>query len=166
MDKFQADGNVVSLNSDSGIDDFMNLLESNALSKNPQLYGDLHNSGHSVISFMHDPDMKYKEEAGLLADSTTAARDPVFYRWHKMIDDLCVKLKDRSPPYDNSNLTFRGIKINSLDLIRASDQKPTNELITFWQKSTVNLQNGLDFHANSPSLVTFTHLNYQNFIYS
>lgn len=46
---FQSEGNKVDLTVDKGIDDFMNLLESSALSKNPQYYGSLHNEGHVSI---------------------------------------------------------------------------------------------------------------------
>lgn len=137
-----------------------------SIPQNPQYFGDLHNSGHVVISFIHDPQMKYKEEPAVMSDTTTSCRDPVFYRWHKMFDDVCVKLKDRLPPYQPKDLAYNGIKLVSLDLYNDSNQQKTEELITFWQKSTVNLQNGLDFHVDSPSLVSFTHLNYQHFTYS
>lgn len=46
---FQADGNKFDMISDKGFDDFVNLLESNPLSKNPKFYGALHNSGHVSV---------------------------------------------------------------------------------------------------------------------
>lgn len=97
----------------------------------------------------------------------TACRDPIFYQWHQMIDDLCMKVKDRLPPYTNSDLTFNGIKIQSIDLLDANN-KPfdKNELITFWQQSDVNLANGLDFSSHQPANVRFTHLNNREFTYS
>lgn len=117
-----------------------------------------------MIALSHDPLMKYKEPGGCLSDTTTALRDPAFFRWHKMIDDLCVKLKNRLPPYEPKDLSFDKIKIKEFKLFDSSN-KSVDELITFWQETTVNLQNGLDFHVNAPSLVTFTHLNYQHFTY-
>lgn len=117
-----------------------------------------------MISLIHDPCMKYKEPGGVMSDTTTALRDPIFYRWHKMCDDLGVKLKNRLPRYTDADLTFSGIKIKSFDFVDPSD-KVLPQLTTFWQRSIVNLQNGLDFHANVPSLVAFTHLNYQQFTY-
>lgn len=117
-----------------------------------------------MISFIHDPDGKYKEPGGVMSDTSTAMRDPAFYRWHKMVDDLCVKLKNRLEPYRDQDLVFDGIKIKSLDLLDGSN-KSTEQLFTFWQKTIVNLQNGLDFHVNKQSLVTLTHLNYQTFTY-
>lgn len=117
-----------------------------------------------MISYIHDPDMKYNEPANVVSDTTTAMRDPVFFRWHKTIDMLCVKLKDRLPPYEENDLIFTDITIKSFNILDASNQQ-IDQLITFWQKSTVNLQNGLDFHVSEPVLVTFTHLNYQQFSY-
>lgn len=96
----------------------------------------------------------------------TAVRDPVFFRWHQMIDNLCMKLKDRLTPYTKADLEFNGIKIQSIDLLDENN-KPIdkNELITHWQQSDVDLQNGLDFRAQKPVFVRFTHLNYRSFTY-
>lgn len=121
-------------------------------------------SSQNLISMVHDPCMRYNEPAGVMSDTTTALRDPIFYRWHKMCDDLGVKLKNRLPKYTDNDLKFDGINIKSLDFVDSSGNGLT-ELITFWQRSIINLQNGLDFHADVPSLVAFTHLNYKPFEY-
>lgn len=118
-----------------------------------------------MLSYIHDPEDKYKEQAGVMSDTTTAMRDPVFFRWHKMIDELCCKLKNRLPPYPESDLLFEDISISSLVILNESNQ-PIHELNTFWQKTSVNLQNGMDFHVAHPVYVTFTHLNYRHFKYS
>lgn len=102
-----------------------------------------------------------------MGSTTTAVRDPIFFRWHQTIDEICLKLKDYLPFYTSDVLSFNGIEIKSLDLLNDSDEPLANDqLITYWQKSTVNLQNGLDFRADEPVLVQFTHLNYQHFSYS
>lgn len=64
---------------DDGIDVLGNVVESSSLSPNRLLYGNLHNQGHNIISFVHDPDQKYLEEYGVMGDVTTAMRDPIFY---------------------------------------------------------------------------------------
>lgn len=46
---FQSDENKVDLFNDKGFDDFLNLLESSLLSKNPNYYGSLHNNGHVSV---------------------------------------------------------------------------------------------------------------------
>lgn len=110
--------------------------------------------------------MKYNELPAVMSDASTSMRDPIFYRWHKMVDDLCMKLKGLLPPYEKNELAFNGVKLVSCDLISDSDGKSTTELLTFWHKSTVDLQNGLNFSAKKACLLTFTHLNYQTFSYS
>lgn len=44
------------LDEHTGIDILVNLVESSILSVNTQLYGDLHNMGHFMSAFIHDPD--------------------------------------------------------------------------------------------------------------
>ena len=64
------------------------IVEANGNSVNPGYYGNLHNMGHVVISMMNDPDERYGICKGPMIQDYTSARDPVFYRWHKFIDDL------------------------------------------------------------------------------
>lgn len=114
---------------------------------------------------IHDPTNKYKTQSTIIKDLSSTLRDPFFYQWHKMVDDLCVRIKVKLPKYKTEELQLNGIKIASLELLDETNNS-VEQLITFWQKSTVDLQNGLDFHSNNPSRITFTHLNYQQFIYS
>lgn len=87
------------------------------------------------------------EDYSVMADVTTAMRDPVFYRWHTFINSICIKFKNTLRPYQLSELLFQGITVNSVSVqikARSSNTKP-NVLITFWQKSDVELGAGLDF---------------------
>lgn len=120
-----------------------------------------------IISQIHDPMLKYKEPGGCLADTTTSCRDPVFYRWHKMVDNLCVKLKNQMPAYIDKDLAFSGVKIQKLEIWDPSTNQPVanDQLTTFWQRSTINLENGLDYHVAEPVLVQCTHLNYVQYLY-
>lgn len=72
-------GKQISLLGMEGIDILGNVVEASSLSPNRLLYGNLHNQGHNVISFVHDPEQKYLEEYGVMGDVTTAMRDPIFY---------------------------------------------------------------------------------------
>ncbi len=45
-------------------------------------YGDYHNVGHGMIAASGDPG------SGVMGDTRTAVRDPIFYRWHRAIDDV------------------------------------------------------------------------------
>lgn len=40
-----------------------------------------------------------KENYGVMADPTTTMRDPVFYRWHAFVDDICQEHKTTLPRY-------------------------------------------------------------------
>lgn len=73
------DGQQISLRGPNGIDLLGNIVESSALSPNKTLYGNIHNEGHNIIAFVHDPEQKYLEEYGVMGDVTTAMRDPIFY---------------------------------------------------------------------------------------
>lgn len=160
---FQGFGNIISLANNQAIDILGNLIEASALSVNPRVYGSLHNDGHTVLAFAHDPLGKHNEESGVMGDTTTAMRDPVFYRWHTMINNLFEQHKLTLNPYSDADLAFAGVKIDNVEL--SCGGKLVNELRTFWQKTDVNLRNGLDFAANESVYVNFTHLNYEHFLY-
>lgn len=118
-----------------------------------------------MIGYIHDPTNKYKTGPGIMLGLAYSMRDVAFYQWHKMFDDLCLRLTAKLPPYRQEDLKFNDIKITSIDLLDKSNDS-VEQLITFWQQSKVDLQYGLDFHSDIPTLITFIHLNYQNFTYS
>lgn len=140
-----------------------NLIEATALSFNPRYYGSVHNDGHTFIALCHDPEGRHNEDSGVMGDTTTAMRDPIFYRWHTMINELFLVHKLNLMPYTEAQLGFQNIRIDGVDL--ACGGKLVDELRTYWQRSNVNLQSGLDFAANEPIYVSFTHLNYEKFSY-
>lgn len=129
-----------------GIDILGDILEASALTPNRQLYGNLHNLGHNVISYVHDPDNRHLEDYGVMADVSTAMRDPLFYRWHAFLDSIFVKFKGTLQPYTLSNLQFNNVSVNSVSVqITSRANTPANVLLTYWQKSDVDLGAGLDF---------------------
>ena len=48
----------------------------------------------------------FQEEIGVMGDTGTAMRDPVFYRWHKYIDDIFQEYKLSQRPYTESEVCF------------------------------------------------------------
>lgn len=95
---------------------------------------------------MHDPDNRHLEDYGVMADVTTAMRDPIFYRWHSFLDTIFTKYKNTLPSYREPDLTFDNIIVNSAGVQMKSNRNiPANTLLTFWQKSNVDLGAGLDF---------------------
>lgn len=43
----------------------------------------------------------------MLAATETAIRDPVFFRWHKFIDDVFLKYKMTQPPYTPKQVSMK-----------------------------------------------------------
>lgn len=141
----QGTGRQVPLDLERGIDHLGNILENCALSPNRQLYGNLHNMGHNVISYVHDPDSRHLEDYGVMADVATAMRDPIFYRWHTFIDNICAKYKSTLPPYASADLSYDGVTVNSVSVQISARKSSPNVLLTYWQRSDVDLAAGLDF---------------------
>lgn len=82
-----------------------------------------------------------------MADVATAMRDPIFYRWHAFIDSIFVKYKNTLSPYQSKDLVYDGINLSSVhvEIVSKSPNKASNVLLTYWQKSDVDLGAGLDF---------------------
>ncbi|CAH0713851.1 unnamed protein product, partial [Brenthis ino] len=142
-----------------------NLIESSILSPNPELYGALHNNGHVLTGYIHDPTSRYLEYFGVMADEATTMRDPFFYRWHGFIDDLFQRYKESAnvAPYVRSELENPGVQISSVRV--ESSTGDVNTLNTFWMQSDVDVSGGLDFSDRGAVYVRFTHLNHRPFRY-
>ncbi|XP_076646001.1 phenoloxidase 1-like [Halictus rubicundus] len=156
-------GERVPLTEKTGIDVLGNIMEASILSPNPNLYGDLHNMGHVLIGYCHDPDHRYLEPFGVMSDQATDMRDPMFYRWHAFVDDVFQEYKSTLPPYTVEQLDYSGVEIED---IRLTSNQQRNVLSTFWTQSVVDLSRGLDFTPRGAVLVKFTHLNHADFTYT
>jgi len=66
----------------------------------------LHNVGHGVIASLGE------SGAGVMTNPHTSLQDPIFWRWHKMIDDLAEDYYASLPPHE--------IDSNGIELISAS----------------------------------------------
>ncbi|CAG9576271.1 unnamed protein product [Danaus chrysippus] len=155
-------GRKVPLDEETGMDVLGNLMESSIISRNRGFYGDLHNMGHVFISYSHDPDHRNLEQFGVMGDSATAMRDPVFYRWHAYIDDIFQLYKNKLTPYSNDKFDFPGIRVQSVGISSGSGQ---DRLSTQWEQSTLELGRGLDFTPRGSVLAKFTHLQHDEFNY-
>jgi len=56
--------------------------------------GSYHNVGHVLIASSGDPG------SGVMTSTATAVRDPVFYRWHRNIDDIMDRWWRTQPAHD------------------------------------------------------------------
>lgn len=157
-------GTRIQLDELNGIDILGNLMEAaQILSPNPGLYGSLHNNGHLLISYAHDPDGRFAERFSVMGDSATAMRDPVFYRLHAFIDDIFQEHKSRLPRYSENQLDFPQVRITGLQVQLQGGQE--NNMQTFWQQSDIDMSRGLDFAPRVPVFVRFTHLQHLPFTY-
>ncbi|XP_033153409.1 phenoloxidase 2 [Drosophila mauritiana] len=162
-------GNRIALDEIRGIDILGNMIEATpVLSINYNFYGNLHNEGHNIISFAHDPDYRHLEEFGVMGDVTTAMRDPIFYRWHGFIDTVFNKFKTRLNPYNAGELNFDGITVDYIEAKIGKSNTKANTLLTYWQKSSADLAAGLDFgpSADGNIFASFTHLQNAPFTYT
>lgn len=143
----QGTNRQIPLDEANGINILGNVLEASRLSPNRQYYGQIHNFGHNLIAYAHDPDNRHLEDYGVMADVATAMRDPVFYRWHSFIDSFCVKFKNTLRPYRIDELHFDGVTITdvSAKMSIQSDRVEPNKLATHLQRSEIELGAGLDF---------------------
>jgi tyrosinase len=57
-------------------------------------YGNFHNVGHDMFAWLSD------ENVGVMESIPTAMRDHVFYRWHKLIDDLYFAWQETQASHD------------------------------------------------------------------
>lgn len=76
---------------------------SNVDNVNAGYYGSFHNNGHRFIAAAHDPDGANNQPLGVMARPETSFRDPIFFRWHKAIDDLSFTWQEIQPANDFSD---------------------------------------------------------------
>jgi tyrosinase len=79
-----------------------------------RFYGNHHGFGHILIAF------SVSERPGVMANTATAIRDPIFWRWHRHIDDIGFRHQERLSPNDYSDrppVSMRKNGTESIDLI-------------------------------------------------
>jgi hypothetical protein len=64
-------------------------------------YGSHHNYGHVLIANLADTAGPHPTRPGVMRSTDTAMRDPVFYRWHRHVDDFFTMWQDRHQPAHN-----------------------------------------------------------------
>ncbi|PYQ30009.1 MAG: hypothetical protein DMF56_09800 [Acidobacteria bacterium] len=72
-------------------------IEANIGSVNDSRYGNAHNMGHVLIAFIPDPNSQ-DQFGGVMRDPRVAIRDPIFYRWHRQIDEINYQWQEKQDP--------------------------------------------------------------------
>lgn len=67
-------------------------------SVNNAYYGTYHNNGHRLFAVCHDPTGAKGEPMGVMSRPETSFRDPIFFRWHKHIDNLSYRWQEKQLP--------------------------------------------------------------------
>ena len=132
-------------------------VEADGNSVNPEYYGSLHNMGHVVISMMNDPDRRYGIHKGPMYQQYTAARDPVFFRWHKFIDSIFEAWRQQLKPrsLDSFKLADMSLSVEKVSVVTESNEdinglptenylytKMTKQTFTvYWAKNTTIAEN-------------------------
>ncbi|CAB3366920.1 Hypothetical predicted protein [Cloeon dipterum] len=155
-------GTTIPLTEQNGIDILGDMMEPSQYSVNPQLYGQLHNMLHVVISLIHDPDHRFLETFSVIGEASTAMRDPAFYRIHSLVNDIFNLHKQSLPRYTVQQLEFQGIQVRGIE-ISTKGTTQRNTFMTYWEKSTVDLSRGMDFFPRGPVFARFTHLQHMPF---
>ncbi|NP_001301077.1 hemocyanin F chain-like [Limulus polyphemus] len=152
-------GKEVELDEEHGIDILGALIESSHESKNEEYYGSLHNWGHVMLARVHDHDGRFHENPGVMSDTSTSLRDPIFYRYHRFIDNMFQEYKASLHHYTKTELTFPEISISHVTI----KAKVPNIIHTFMATDELELSHGI--HLDGSTKVKYHHLNHEAFSY-
>jgi tyrosinase len=99
-------------------------IEANADTADRAFYGNLHNMGHVLISDLRDPNGAFPDQRGVMISTATAVRDPIFFRWHKHVDNLFVVWQSKLPANDFTTDAPPVRLRKQLDGSNGADQSP------------------------------------------
>lgn len=136
------------------------IMESSNDSVNKSYYGSLHNWGHVIMSAVDDPDGRYQLNPGVMSDTATSLRDPIFYRWHRFIDDMFQEHKKSLTPY-STKLQFRGVTVKSV-CVRA---KTADVVETTFENALLDISHAFNFGRSGAVKVRYNHLTHEPFTY-
>jgi hypothetical protein len=103
-------------------------------------YGNYHGMGHVLIAQINQPDEDLSDtnKPGVMYDTAAAIRDPIFFQWHKQVDNLYWQLQEKQPSYDfldrpyaKIRKSFDGITAKSSDIILSFSDRLPNDLQQF-----------------------------------
>ena len=67
----------------------------------PDGFGNFHGFGHVLIALAENP--ADTQRPGVMWTTATAIMDPVFYRWHRHVDDQLFRWQEKQPPHELSD---------------------------------------------------------------
>nr|CAC44753.1 hemocyanin subunit 5 [Cupiennius salei] len=154
-----ANGSEIALDEAHGADILGTIIEASSSSPNKEFYGSLHNWGHVMMARMHDPDGRFQENPGVMSDTSTSLRDPIFYRWHRFVDNIFQQYKATLHPYTQEDLSFPGIKVLSAQV----NARQANVVTTYMKDDLLDLSHGINFGTGHKVHVEYHHLDHEPF---
>nr|CCA94916.1 hemocyanin subunit b [Euphrynichus bacillifer] len=151
----------IPLDEHHGTDILGNIIESSHDSVNKAYYGSIHNWGHVLMASVNDPDGRYKVNPGVMSDTATSLRDPIFYRWHRFIDDMFQEFKKSLHSYTKDELEFHGVEVKSVS-VKAST---TNTITTVMKENSLRTSHAFYFGRTGDMGVKYKHLDHEPFKY-
>ncbi|KAJ8019930.1 Hemocyanin AA6 chain [Holothuria leucospilota] len=145
-------------------------VEASVSSPNIALYGSVHNIGHDLLARITDPDGRYKSADGVMGDAAVSVRDPIFFRWHKFIDNLFVLHKLNLEPYTEKDLALDDLTITS-GYVKVPSSGERNVLTTRMEDFIVDISHDMFLDpdpqdsANTPVNVKVKQINHDHFEY-
>nr|AAZ40338.1 hemocyanin subunit IIIb [Carcinoscorpius rotundicauda] len=157
---FDDDNHEHKLEEPHGIDMLGAIIEASHDSVKHDFYGSIHNWGHVMFARLHDPDGRYHDNPGVMSDTATSLRDPIFYRFHRYIDNMFQTYKATLHSHEHHQLTFSGVQIDNVTV----KAKQPNVINTYTTESELELSHGI--HMKGPTKVKYHHLDHDKFDYS
>lgn len=149
-----------------GIDDLGHAMEPSRTGEqgprlhDPAQYPNFHGRGHGFLARAGE------SSDGVMADTDTAIRDPVFYRWHRHIDDFAFAWQERQTPHPHEDwaapVTIEHLVLGFEDELGAGGVPVgIDELETSMQRRV------LRFEPHPPDVpeITVEYLDHRPFVY-
>ncbi|KAI4501525.1 hypothetical protein M0802_003402 [Mischocyttarus mexicanus] len=107
-------GKLVNVYTQEGLNILGNIIQGNADTINPKLYGQYDILMRKIFGFSLKPASKYQISPSALEIYSSSTRDPVFYSTYKNIVNYYLNYKKNMPCYTHEELAFSGVKIESV----------------------------------------------------
>ena len=139
------DGSLIPLTGHEGTDLLGIESEPSAARQNPAYYGSHHGMGHLLISSVGNPGAL----DGIMASEEANLRDPVFWRWHKHIDDFNYQYQENLSSHEFSDappirLSPDG-ELGSQAITLSVGSKPVDTIETETRDGIFTLTNGMTY---------------------
>nr|CAZ66712.1 hemocyanin subunit 3a [Pandinus imperator] len=155
------DGKEILLDEEHGTDILGSIIESNAETINLPFYGSLHNWGHVMMAYIHDADGRFQETPGVMTDTATSLRDPIFYRYHRFIDNMFQEYKSTLPTYTHEQLNFPEVEVTGVTVTARTD-----DVINTFNREAELVVTHAQHIGKGPVKVRYEHLDHESFSYA